>query len=160
VPVGAPIWETTFHLVLEKEEIKGGVEMSPEEKYSEVLGEGEGELWIGGLGVARGYLHAPHLTAARFLPNYFTKQGNCYRTGDLFRRTAEGEYIFVRRLDDQVKVAGFRIELGEVEIACSKHPLVEQVVALVKSDRLVVFVKFVPEAREQDEQLFLDPLYL
>lgn len=129
VPVGKPLWGTTFHLV--------------DEQGKEVIGEGEGELWIGGDGVALGYLHSPELTASKFVPNPFDcayKGMPAYRTGDLFQRSADGLYFFLRRLDDQVKVAGYRIELGEVERACQQHPRVNQALAVAKQDLLVVFV--------------------
>jgi non-ribosomal peptide synthetase component F len=97
VPVGGPIWATSFYLV--------------DESGKEVKGQGEeGELWIGGEGVALGYLHADHLTKDRFLPNPFHQDPGekVYKTGDLFRRLEDGSYVFVRRLDDQVKVNGYR----------------------------------------------------
>ena len=75
-----------------------------------------GELFVGGAGVARGYLHRPELNAQRFIDNPF-KPGRLYRTGDVARRLSNGELDFRGRIDDQVKIRGFRIELGEIRAA-------------------------------------------
>ena len=104
-----------------------------------VLSGDEGELCIGGMGVAAGYLNAPNLTSERFIPNPFGS-GAIYRTGDLVRSLERGDYVFVRRVDDQVKIDGFRIELSEIESVYSQHPLVHQAVALVRDNRLVVYI--------------------
>ncbi len=78
---------------------------------------GEGEIFIGGVGVARAYLHDPVRTAERFVADPFASGGRLYRTGDLGRRDAEGVFHYGGRIDDQVKINGFRIELGEIETA-------------------------------------------
>jgi amino acid adenylation domain-containing protein len=89
-------------------------------------GEGEaGELYVGGTGLARGYLHDPALTAERFVADPVTPSGRLYRTGDLVRAVAGGGYEFIGRADGQLKVRGFRVEPAEVENALLQHPGVD-----------------------------------
>ncbi len=94
-----------------------------------------GELWLGGSGVARGYLNQPDLTAQKFLPNPFGGKGRIYRTGDLVRQLDNGNLEYVGRADHQVKVRGFRIELGEIETALNGVPGVKQSVVVLREDR-------------------------
>ena len=81
----------------------------------------QGELYIGGAGVARGYLHRPELTAEKFLSDPFSNDSSSriYRTGDLARYLPDGNIEFLGRIDNQVKIRGFRIELGEIESVLS-----------------------------------------
>ncbi len=91
-----------------------------------------GELYIGGVGVGRGYHRRPELTAERFLPNPFSRQsgGRIYKTGDVVRYLPDKNIEFLGRNDHQVKIRGFRIELGEIEAALVRHPAVSQAVVL------------------------------
>lgn len=130
VPIGSPISDTVFYLAV----------VDPSDATKLTLSEQEGELLIGGIGVAAGYLHAPDLTAGRFISNPFGS-GTVYRTGDLVQRLPSGEYVFVKRLDDQVKIDGFRIELAEIENVYLAYPLVEQALAVVADNKLVLYVK-------------------
>ncbi|MDJ0839693.1 MAG: non-ribosomal peptide synthase/polyketide synthase [Acidobacteriota bacterium] len=99
-----------------------------------------GELYVGGIGTARGYLGKPGLTAERFVPDSFSGDsgGRLYRTGDLVRFTGEGETArieYLGRIDHQVKLRGFRIELGEIESVLNSDPMVRESVILVREDR-------------------------
>jgi amino acid adenylation domain-containing protein len=106
-----------------------------------------GELYIGGMGVARGYLNRRDLTEERFVPDPFSREpgARMYRTGDVVRYDAGGNILYEGRNDGQVKLRGFRIELGEIESSLSRHPTVRQSVAVVREfgsgdPRLVAYV--------------------
>jgi len=123
VPIGRPIANTPVHAL--------------DDALNPVPAGVTGEAFIGGEGLARGYLKRPAQTAWRFIPDPFGGRGaRLYRTGDLVRRLPSGEIEFLRRRDFQVKIRGFRIEPGEIETALAKHPKVGQSVVLaVKDDR-------------------------
>jgi acyl carrier protein len=106
-----------------------------------------GELYLGGLGLARGYLHRPDLTAERFLPDPVRPGTDAvvYRTGDVARYDATGKIVYEGRNDAQVKLRGFRIELGEIEFCLARQPGVRQCVVVLKEVfrgdfRLVAYV--------------------
>lgn len=99
-----------------------------------------GELYIGGMGVASGYLNRPELTKERFIANPFADahalSSRLYKTGDLVRFLPDGNLEFLGRTDNQVKLRGFRIELGEIEAALTQHPEVSEAIVLVREDEL------------------------
>ncbi len=138
-----------------------------------------GELYIGGIGLARGYLHRPDLTAERFVPNPFTTTddrrptmsngtdlsggrwsvvgGRLYRTGDRVRYRADGQLDFLGRVDAQIKLRGYRIELGEIEAALNRHPSVSACAVVVRElpsgDRgLVAYVVSAQEQRTKNKE--------
>ena len=122
VPIGYPIANTTLHVLnMRGELVPPGV---------------LGELFIGGDGVALGYLRRPELTHERFVPDPFAG-GNArmYRTGDLVRWLPDGAIEFVGRADGQVKIRGFRIEIGEIEAALKRHPSILAAAVLAREDR-------------------------
>jgi amino acid adenylation domain-containing protein len=127
VPIGRPIAGARAHVL--------GPDFEP-------LPPGlDGELFLGGAGITRGYLGRPDLTAERFVPDPFYGPGErLYRSGDLARLLPGGDLEFRGRADRQVKVRGFRIEPGEIESALRNLDSVRDAVALVREDRLVAYV--------------------
>ena len=131
VPIGRPIWNTRLYVLdAARRPVAIGL---------------PGELYIGGDGLALGYLNRPELTASRFLRDPFAGgDARMYRTGDLARWNERGEVEYLGRADDQVKVNGFRIELGEIATAAERHPSIRQAVALVvgeeESRRIILCV--------------------
>ncbi|MBD2569977.1 amino acid adenylation domain-containing protein [Anabaena lutea] len=106
-----------------------------------------GDLYIGGVCLASGYLNQPELTAQKFIPNPFSKnhESRLYKTGDLARYFPDGNIEFLGRIDHQVKIRGFRIELGEIESVLAQHPGVEETVVIAREDepgykRLVAYI--------------------
>jgi aspartate racemase len=93
-----------------------------------------GELHIGGVSLARGYLNHSELTAAKFIRDPFSSdpEARLYKTGDMVRRLPDGNLEFVGRIDFQVKIRGFRVELGEIEAVLEKHPAVAQAVVIAR----------------------------
>ncbi len=119
VPVGKPVDHTPVYVL---------------DPQGELVPYGvTGEIYIGGAGVARGYLRRPELTASRFVPDPFAgRGGRMYRTGDAGRLRADGVFECLGRLDHQVKIRGHRIELGEIEAVMREHPLVEGAVVVAR----------------------------
>jgi amino acid adenylation domain-containing protein/FkbM family methyltransferase len=122
VPIGRPIANTQIYILdAELQPLPIGV---------------PGELHIGGIGLARGYLNQPDLTAEKFIPNHFSEEpgARLYKTGDLARFLADGNVEYLGRIDNQVKLRGFRIELGEIEAVLAEYPGVRQAVVVVRDD--------------------------
>jgi amino acid adenylation domain-containing protein len=136
VSLGLPIANTQIYLLdSERQPVPVGV---------------AGELYIGGDGLARGYLKQPALTAKSFVPHPFaeTEGERLYRTGDLARRLADGSIEFLGRLDNQVKLRGFRIELGEIEAVLNEHQGVSECVVVMyaeSDDNMQLVAYVVPE---------------
>ena len=121
-PVGRPLPDLSVHLRdRELEAVPIGV---------------LGEIFVGGAGVARGYLGRPELTAERFVPDPFSGEagGRLYRSGDLARWMGPGDLLYLGRIDQQVKVRGFRVELGEIQAALGEHPAVREAVVMARRD--------------------------
>jgi amino acid adenylation domain-containing protein len=119
-----------------------------------------GEMYVGGEGLARGYLNHPELSAERFLPNPFSDKpgARLYRTGDLARILPDGKLEFLGRIDHQVKIRGYRIELGEVEAVLGQHPEVREALVVVREDdpgdkRLVAYITVEQEQLDRAQLL-------
>ena len=131
IPIGRPIAQTQLYILDAQRKLvpMGAV----------------GEIYIGGAGVALGYLNRPELTAERFIESPFTAGQRLYKTGDLGRWLPDGTIEYRGRNDFQVKVRGFRIELGEIEARLAEHPDVHEAVVLAREDspgdkRLVAYI--------------------
>jgi surfactin family lipopeptide synthetase C len=133
VPIGRPISNTRVY-VLDRH-----MRPVPIDVY--------GELYIGGDGLAREYLHQPELTSEKFVADPFSSEvgARLYRSGDRVRFRADGNIEFLGRGDNQVKIRGFRIELGEIEATLNQHPLIRESVVVARKDppgdkRLVAYI--------------------
>jgi amino acid adenylation domain-containing protein len=146
VPIGRPIANTQIYILdRHMQPVPAGV---------------AGELHIGGVGLARGYLHRAEMTAEKFVPHpfYAAAGARLYRTGDLARYLADGNIEFLGRMDQQVKIRGFRIELSEVETVLAEHEAVREVVVVARHDvgedqRLVAYIVTAQEQRPTVSEL-------
>ncbi len=142
-PIGVPINNVDVHIL--------------DKQLHEVTPGGSGEIYIGGVGVARGYRNRPELTTERFIPDSFSsKGGRLYRTGDLGRYLPSGEIAFLGRIDDQVKIRGYRIELGEINAVLNQHPSVQASVVIAREEiagekRLVAYIVPVAESKRDEK---------
>lgn len=126
VPIGFPVWNTGLYVLdAQLRPLPPGV---------------VGDLYLGGVQLARGYLGRPDLTAERFIPSPFASGERLYLTGDLARRRADGAVVFLGRADQQVKLRGLRIEPGEIEAVIAASGLARQQVVLVVDERLIAYV--------------------
>ncbi|HKN84017.1 MAG TPA: amino acid adenylation domain-containing protein, partial [Pyrinomonadaceae bacterium] len=145
VPIGRPVANTQIYV------LDSQLEPAP-------IGV-TGEIYIGGDGVARGYLNHPDLTAERFVPNPFSAKPGArfYQTGDLARFLADGNIEYIGRNDSQVKIRGYRIELSEIELALAQHPEVREAVVLAskKNERLTAYVVLKETATPKELKEFL-----
>ncbi len=118
IPIGRPIANTQIYILnRDLQPVPIGV---------------AGELHIGGVGLARGYLNQPELTKEKFIENPVNQATRLYKTGDLARYLPDGTIEYLGRIDHQVKIRGFRIELGEIEAVLSQHPAVRETVVVVR----------------------------
>jgi amino acid adenylation domain-containing protein len=122
IPIGRPLANTSIYIL--------------DSNQNPVPVNVAGEIYIGGDGLARGYLHRPELTAESFVPNrVVTNQSpKLYRTGDLGRFRSQGEIEYLGRVDNQVKLRGFRIELGEIESVLASHSALQEAVVNVTGE--------------------------
>ncbi|PLZ98347.1 non-ribosomal peptide synthetase [Fischerella thermalis CCMEE 5268] len=131
VPIGRPIANTQIYIL---------------DKHLQPVPIGvDGELHIGGVGLARGYLNKPELTKEKFISSPFELGKYLYKTGDLARYRPDGNIEYLGRIDHQVKIRGFRIELGEIEAVLGQHPKVREIVVVTREDipknhRLVAYI--------------------
>ncbi|MHC0068641.1 non-ribosomal peptide synthetase, partial [Nostoc sp. UIC 10890] len=157
VPIGRPIANTQIYIL---------------DAYLQPVPVGvTGEIYIGGVGLARGYFNRPELTQEKFIPNPFTRNmgenedqssnlERLYKTGDLARYLPDGNIELLGRVDNQVKIRGFRVELGEIEGALRLHPSIQQTVITARIDdsgdkRLVAYIVSQPKQTPTTDELRL-----
>ncbi len=146
VPIGRPIANTQVYL------LDAHLQLVP-------IGV-TGELYLGGAGIAQGYLHRPELTAERFIAHPFSDEpgARLYRTGDLARYRDDGTLDYLGRRDQQVKIRGYRIEVGEIESVLLQHPTVQDAVVVAHEEnptqyRLIAYIVSATETLFSDAQL-------
>ncbi|MUG92152.1 amino acid adenylation domain-containing protein [Scytonema sp. UIC 10036] len=146
VPIGRPIDNTQIYIL---------------DQHLQPMPIGvRGELHIGGVGLARGYVNQPGITAEKFIPNPFSDEPGTrlYKTGDLARYLPNGDIEYLGRIDHQVKIRGFRIELGEIETLLMQHEAIQESVVLAREDipgdkRLVAYVVPNQEYQGSNQQM-------
>ncbi len=143
VPIGMPVANTQIYIL--NEAMQPAPILVP------------GELYIGGVGVARGYHNRPELTRERFVPDPFRPGNRLYKTGDQARFLSDGTIQYLGRLDQQVKIRGFRIELEEIESVLRQHPLVREAVVIARevnsATHLAAYCVGYPSVTIEDEGL-------
>lgn len=145
VPIGKPIKNTNLYIL--------------NNKLKFVNEDEEGELYISGINVARGYINNKTLTKQKFLPDPFKKGERMYKTGDIAKFLHDGNICYMGRIDDQVKIRGHRIELGEIEETIANFPGVGQAVVLVSSlnnnQELIAYFTSTTKINDQELKKFL-----
>jgi amino acid adenylation domain-containing protein/thioester reductase-like protein len=151
IPYGKPLLNQSFHIL--------------DEHLKTVPIGTVGELYIGGVGVAREYLNRSDLNATKFLyaPSEQSANGRLYRTGDLGRYLSDGNIEFLGRIDHQVKIRGFRVELGEIEALLTEHPSVSQAIVVTREDtsgnkQIVVYAVMATKLQHQNSQITIKNL--
>jgi len=146
LPIGRPIANTSFYIL-------------DQDRQPVAVGS-EGELYIGGEGLARGYFERPELTSEKFVSDPFSDrpQARMYRSGDLVRSREDGNVEYLGRLDHQIKIRGFRIELGEIEAVLDQHSDVLRSVVVAQEEscgdkRLIAYVVMNTESEASAAQL-------
>ncbi len=141
IPIGKPISNTQLHIINEHQ-VPSPIGIP-------------GELCIAGVGLARGYMNRPELTAEKFVDNPFQPGTKMYKTGDLVRWSKEGNIEYLGRIDYQVKVRGFRIELGEIEKQLNTHPDIHDCIVVVKErgEQKQLIAYYVPKKSETSKDI-------
>jgi amino acid adenylation domain-containing protein len=165
-PTETTVWSTIKQLTIDDKLITVGRPINNTsiyilDKFANPLAPGvAGEIYIGGDGVAPGYLNRPELTAEKFVPDPFSKVpgAKMYRTGDLGKFMPNGEIECLGRMDSQVKIRGYRIETGEIEFQLSQEKEIKQAVVIARPDqngvdKLVAFIVLSPDAGVNPQEL-------
>lgn len=142
VPIGLPIDNTQIYIL---------------DKFLSPVANGmEGEIYISGSGVARGYYHRSDLTNEKFVPNPFLPGATMYKTGDIATYLPDGNIMYIGRMDHQVKLRGYRIELGEIEKYLIDHPLVQDAHVMIRETEQgdkVFYAYYVSTSEQESTEL-------
>jgi|GEM_PF-266592 len=147
IPIGQPLPGAPVYLLSKGYSGALVSAMGPEDKPAIPIGV-SGEICIAGIGLARGYMNRPDLTAEKFISHPYLHSQRLYRSGDMGKWRADGQLVFLGRIDDQIKVRGFRIEPNEIASALRSHPQVKDAAVMKwslngETDELLAFVQFV-----------------